>query len=1274
MQITDLVAKTALFQKIHQGIQPGAHQLLTGISGSAKTVLLATLQQNLNHPKLVVADNLFHMQELASDLENLLPESRVLQFPVEESLAMEIATSSPNYRLQRVQAMNALLNDESAIIVTATGGLRRPLVSPAVFKKARLQFKVSGEVDLEATVQKLATMGYRREKMVMAPGDFAVRGSILDIYALNTDNPVRIDLFDTEIDSLRYFEANSQRSIKNIQVVEILPATDLIVDPDDLARVQKQMQQEWDANMKAAQDDEDQRQIENHFRPLLDGLEHGNLANGLLTYSDLLYPDPASLLDYLPKEGNVVVDDLARIKEANQNLLVDEEQWLKERMSYHHRQAMASLGNDAAQLIQQDQHAQLYLALFKKGMGQVRFQQLIEFTSRPMQQFFGQMELLKSELQRFWDQGETVIIMTKSDERRASVAKTLDEFNVDAVETTMDDLQLHHIQLVAASLNNGFEMPAAGLVVITEAEMFKQVKKRRPRAQKLANAERIKNYTDLKPGDYVVHVNHGIGIFTGIKTMTVDGVHQDYMVINYRDHAQIFVPVTQLNLVQKYVSSESTKPHINKLGGNEWAKTKRRVAQKVEDIAGDLVDLYAKRKTAKGFAFPKDDYLQEKFDNEFPYTETKDQLRSIQEVKTDMETPKPMDRLLVGDVGYGKTEVALRAIFKAVTGGKQVAFLVPTTILAQQHYDTMRERFEGFPIKIEMMSRFRTPKQMKAIEKGLADGSIDVVVGTHRLLSKDVHFKDLGLLIVDEEQRFGVKHKEKLKQMKSNVDVLTLTATPIPRTLHMSMLGVRDLSVLETPPVGRFPIQTYVLEQNWSAIRDGILREMKRGGQVYYLHNRVNDIERIVHEIETLVPEARVGYIHGQMTEAQLEGVLYDFIRGEYDVLVTTSIIETGVDIPNVNTLFVENADRMGLAQLYQIRGRIGRSNRVAYAYFMYQPNKVLTEPGEKRLAAIRDFTELGSGFKIAMRDLAIRGAGNLLGKQQHGFIDSVGYDLYSDMLADAVAKKQGKQPTQTTNAEIDVAVEAYLPNDYVADQRQKIELYKQIRQAQDKDELLDIQGDLIDRFGDYGQPVANLLLIGELKMAADQAMLTRIKQKQGEIHLTFAKDADQYLQAAQIIKAAADTKFKFTLGQNDRGQVTVRLIIQPKMTQQDWLHQLLQLVNDLADLVQAAQDQRQKKWGIKMRLDKFLKVSRIIKRRSIAKKIADQGRILINDKVAKSSSDVRVGDTLTIKFGNKTEKVRVNQIIETTKKAEAEDMYEILDISYAENFDEDLS
>lgn len=1168
MRLTALLKDTPLFKKIMTAAAPGKKELVTGLSGSAQTLFLATALETLQHPILLVVDSLEHMQELAHDLENLLDSDQVFQFPVEESVAMELATSSPNFRLQRVQALNALQTDQPAVIVTATAGLRRKLIAPKDFAKAQLTLKVGSELDPQKVAVKLSSMGYRRAKLVGAPGDFAIRGSIVDIYALNTNHPVRIDLFDTEIDSLRFFDANSQRSLKNIQSVDILPATDLLLAQGEEARVQKELTTDFHKLTKQAKDETDTRQIQNHFRPLLAGLTQGWVEAGLLTYSDLLYPKPSSLLDYLGDDGLVVINDRTRIDDSNQRLAADEQAWVDERIKYHHRMHAGELGQDALDLLKKDRHAQILLALFKKGMGAKRLTAINEMTSRPMQHFFSQMELLKSELVRWQAQGETVVILTASDERREQVAKTLDEFKVRALESRLDDLQEHQVQLVAASLHNGFELPAANLVVITEAEMFRQVKKRKLRPQKLANAERIKNYTDLKPGDYVVHVNHGIGLFAGIKTMTVDGIHQDYMVIDYRDHAQIFVPVTQLNLVQKYVSSEDRTPHINKLGGNEWAKTKRRVAQKVEDIAGDLVDLYAKRQTEKGFAFPKDDYLQEKFDREFPYTETKDQLRSIKEVKEDMESDQPMDRLLVGDVGFGKTEVALRAIFKAVTGGKQVAFLVPTTILAQQHFDTMQERFEGFPIKIEMMSRFRTAKQLKEIDKGLADGSIDVVVGTHRILSKDVHFKDLGLLIVDEEQRFGVKHKERLKKLQSNVDVLTLTATPIPRTLHMSMLGVRDLSILETPPSGRFPIQTYVLEQNAAAIRDGIRRELQRGGQVYYLHNRVNDIERVVNNIQQLVPEARVGYVHGKMTEEQLESVMYDFIRGDYDVLVTTSIIETGVDIPNVNTLFVENADKMGLAQLYQIRGRIGRSTRVAYAYFMYQPNKVLTEPGEKRLAAIRDFTELGSGFKIAMRDLSIRGAGNLLGKQQHGFIDSVGYDLYSDMLADAVAKQQGKQQATHSNAEVDLSVEAYLPSDYIEDQRQKIELYKTIRKARDDNEMLEIQGDLMDRFGDYPQAVANLLTVGQLKLHADQALLEEVKQKDDNIYLTFNSQASGLIKGVDLLKTIASTNFKASLGEDD-GKLSVRLIIQPKTSQQTWLHDLLTLVTKWDEMVQ---------------------------------------------------------------------------------------------------------
>ena len=641
------------------------------------------------------------------------------------------------------------------------------------------------------------------------------------------------------------------------------------------------------------------------------------------------------------------------------------------------------------------------------------------------------------------------------------------------------------------------------------------------------------------------------------------------MTLLYKDDAKLFIPVSQIDRIQKYVSSEAKQPQIASLTSDKWRKTKSRVARKIEDIADELVELYAKRESEQGYAFSKDDSYQKEFEDAFPYTETPDQLRSSQEIKRDMEMTKPMDRLLIGDVGFGKTEVALRAAFKAIQDGKQVAFLAPTTVLVQQHYETILNRFDGFPVSVGILSRFSSPTEVKQTLQDLRLGLIDIIVGTHRLLSKDVKFADLGLLIIDEEQRFGVKHKERLKELKASVDVLTLTATPIPRTLNLSMLGVRDLSVIETAPLNRYPIQTYVLEQNFGVIIDGIKRELARGGQVFYLHNRVEDIESVANEIRALVADARVAYIHGQMTESQLERVLMDFIAGEYDVLVTTTIIETGVDIPNANTLFVENADKMGLAQLYQLRGRVGRSNRIAYAYFMYQPDKVLTETGEKRLEAIKDFTELGSGFKIAMRDLAIRGAGNILGKQQHGFIDSVGYDLYTQMLNTAIAKKQGKKVQAKTDAEINLEIEAYLPTEYIEDARQKIEIYKRIGQFENLEQYREVQTDLIDRFGDYPQEVANLLEIGLLKMYADLALIEKIKQIGNKVTVLLAEKFVKQVPVQALLKVLAQTKLVTKLVPK-KEQVQIEWVLQPTVDTAQELSQLKELAQLLGKELQA--------------------------------------------------------------------------------------------------------
>ncbi|MDN6128795.1 MAG: transcription-repair coupling factor, partial [Tetragenococcus halophilus] len=763
-------------------------------------------------------------------------------------------------------------------------------------------------------------------------------------------------------------------------------------------------------------------------------------------------------------------------------------------------------------------------------------------------------------------QNQTVVFLVSDEQRAQKLAQDFRDYEIYAVETQPDELLLQGTQIVQGSLQSGFELPQDQLVVVTEKEIFQKVKKKRAKKQTLSNAERLKSYNELNPGDYVVHANHGIGKYLGIETLEVDGIHQDYMTILYQNDDKLFIPVSQLNLIQKYVASENASPKINKLGGSSWEKTKQKVSNQIEDIADDLIQLYAQREAEKGYAFAPDDAYQKEFEDAFAYTETDDQLRSAEEIKRDMEKEKSMDRLLVGDVGFGKTEVALRAAFKAIKESKQVAILVPTTILAQQHYETMIDRFAGFPVNVGLLSRFRTKKQQDETIRQLNTGQVDIVVGTHRLLSKDVQFSDLGLLVIDEEQRFGVKHKERLKQLRAQVDVLTLTATPIPRTLHMSMLGVRDLSVIETPPENRYPIQTYVMEANPGAIREAIQREIARGGQVFYLYNRVESIERKVDEIHQLVPDARIGYAHGQMTEIQLENTLFDFINGQYDVLITTTIIETGVDIPNANTLFVENADYMGLSTLYQLRGRVGRTNRVAYAYFMYEPQKILNEVSEKRLQAIKDFTELGSGFKIAMRDLSIRGAGNLLGAQQHGFINSVGFDMYTQMLEEAVTRKQGKNTQmQKTAAEIDLAIDAYIPADYIADERQKIEIYKRVRELDSTDSLDELQDDLLDRFGEFPDEVAHLLAIGEMKMNADRALVEKITKIDQTLVVSLSKIGTNKFSVEQLFSALSSTKLKATMGV-EKEQMQIKLTIPAQTQEMVWIQELQSFIKALRE------------------------------------------------------------------------------------------------------------
>ncbi|ALS02802.1 transcription-repair coupling factor [Enterococcus silesiacus] len=1157
MNIIERIGASELARDWQMQLTGNTRQLITGLAGSAKTLVMTSGFKQKNKKVIVAVPNLYYGNQLVEDFRNILSDEEVYLFPVDEVLSAEMAFSSPEARAERVAALNFLLTDQAGIVVVPVAGLRKYLPSKQTWEQAQLHWELGGEIELDTLAQQLVLMGYERESLVGKPGDFSIRGSIVDVYPLNSDYPVRAELFDIEIDSLRYFEADTQRSVGNIESVTLSPMTDLVFSKEDLAYGEKQLASALEKRVAIAKDATEKEFLQDYFGQLATAWSQGIPTDTAHYYTDLLYETKTTLLDYLSEDSLIFVDDYARILEAEREIIREENEWQVLKLEEMRVFPEQSFGIEFHEQVRKMTFATTFFSLFQKGMGNLRFQAVHNFQYRSMQQFFGQMPLLKTEMDRWQKQDQTVVVFVPTKERSQKVEELFRDFDISSVTASADKIIEGKIQIVEGSLQSGFELPVEKIVAITEKEIFHTTTKKRARRQTVSNAERLKSYSDLKNGDYVVHANHGIGKYIGMQTLEVDGVHQDYITILYQNDDKLFIPVTQLNLIQKFVASEAKSPKVNKLGGSEWSKTKRKVTSKIEDIADDLIQLYASRESEKGYAFPPDDAYQKEFEDAFPYSETDDQLRSTAEIKHDMEKTRPMDRLLVGDVGYGKTEVALRAAFKAINNNKQVAFLVPTTILAQQHYETMLDRFEGFPVEVGLLSRFRTKKQQSETIEKIKHGQVDIVVGTHRLLSQDVKFSDLGLLVIDEEQRFGVKHKERLKQLRAQVDVLTLTATPIPRTLHMSMLGVRDLSVIETPPENRYPIQTYVMENNPGAIREAIEREMARDGQVFYLYNRVDTIEQKVEEIQVLVPNARIAYAHGQMTEVQLENTLFDFIERQYDVLVTTTIIETGVDIPNANTLFVENADYMGLSTLYQLRGRVGRSNRVAYAYFMYEQQKILNEVSEKRLEAIKDFTELGSGFKIAMRDLSIRGAGNLLGAQQHGFIDSVGFDMYSQMLSEAVARKQGKNiQDQKTSVEIDLGIDAYLPTSYISDERQKIEIYKRIRQLENMDMYDELEADLLDRFGEYPDEVAHLLTTGQIKMDGDRALIETIRKRQQEITFTLSKIGTKTYNVEQIFEALSQTQLKADLAV-DNEKMSVRLKVPKDMKEAIWLQEV---------------------------------------------------------------------------------------------------------------------
>lgn len=1125
--LLDLFSENDQVKKWHQSLTDKKRQLILGLSTSTKALTIASSLEK--EDKVVLLTSTYGEAEgLVSDLISILGEELVYPFLVDDSPMVEFFMSSQEKIISRVEALRFLTDSsKKGILVCNIAASRLILPSPNVFKDSIVKISVGEECDQHALIHQLKEIGYRKVTQVQTQGEFSLRGDILDIFEISQLEPCRIEFFGDEIDGIRSFEVETQLSKENQPELTIFPASDMLLREKDYQRGQLALEKQISKTLSPI--------LKSYLEEIFSSFHQKQIHSDSRKFLSLCYDKTWTVFDYIEKDTPIFFDDYQKL--MNQYEIFERElaQYFTEELQNGKAVSEMQYFADTEQIYKK-QNPVTFFSNLQKGLGNLKFDQIYQFNQYPMQEFFNQFSFLKEEIERYKKMDYTIILQSSNSMGSKTLEDVLEEYQIKLDSRDKSSICKESVNLIEGNLRHGFHFVDEKILLITEHEIFQKKLKRRFRRQHVSNAERLKDYNELEKGDYVVHHIHGIGQYLGIETIEIKGIHRDYVSVQYQNGDQISIPVEQIHLLSKYVSSDGKAPKLNKLNDGHFKKAKQKVKNQVEDIADDLIKLYSERSQLKGFAFSADDEDQHAFDDAFPYVETDDQLRSIEEIKRDMQTSQPMDRLLVGDVGFGKTEVAMRAAFKAVNDHKQVVVLVPTTVLAQQHYTNFKERFQNFAVNIDVLSRFRSKKEQTETLEKLKKGQVDILIGTHRVLSKDVVFSDLGLMIIDEEQRFGVKHKETLKELKKQVDVLTLTATPIPRTLHMSMLGIRDLSVIETPPTNRYPVQTYVLEKNDSVIRNAVLREMERGGQVYYLYNKVDTIDQKVSELQDLIPEASIGYVHGQMSEIQLENTLLDFIEGQYDILVTTTIIETGVDIPNANTLFIENADHMGLSTLYQLRGRVGRSNRIAYAYLMYRPEKSISEVSEKRLEAIKGFTELGSGFKIAMRDLSIRGAGNLLGKSQSGFIDSVGFELYSQLLEEAIAKRNGNANTNTRikgNAELILQIDAYLPDTYISDQRHKIEIYKKIRQIDNRVNYEELQEELIDRFGEYPDVVAYLLEIGLVKSYLDKIFIQRVERKDNKITIQFEKVTQRLFLAQDYFKALSATNLKAAITEN---------------------------------------------------------------------------------------------------------------------------------------------
>lgn len=1104
-------------------VKDRASVALSGCVDSQKLHMIYGIGEEFRY-KLIVTFSDLRAKELYEDYK--FYDRNVMLYPAKDLIFFQADIHGNQLTMERIRCLRRLMEGSPTTVITTYDALMAPQPPIDAWKKHIIHLDKRSSIDESELAARLVELGYEKNYQVEAPGQFSIRGGIVDIFDLTEENPYRIELWGEDVESIRSFDILSQRSIEQLESVTIYPATELILSEYELRDGLKKIQEECKkhtAKLRKEMKTEEAHRIETQVKELVEQLLELGLSRNtvnLESYIRYFYTELSTLLDCLSDDAEIAgrqgascvfIEEPLRVKEHVSAVELEFRESMMHRLEKGYilpgqMDILYSAEKTAARITK---GRVVTLSMMDGRNPLFKVDRKFDVQTRSLSSYNNSFEALVKDLAGYKKGGYRILLLSGSRTRAKRLAEDLREQEISAfyTEDPMREVQPGEVMTYYGRVLKGFEYPLLKFIVISESDIFGAEKKKK--RKKLYQGQKINDFNELKVGDYVVHESHGLGIYQGIEKVEVDKIVKDYMKISYRDGGILYVLATGLDVIQKYASAESgSKPKLNKLGTQEWSKTKSKVRTAVDEVAQDLVELYAVRQQSQGFKYGPDTVWQREFEEMFPFEETEDQVNAIAATKEDMESSKIMDRLICGDVGYGKTEIAIRAAFKAVQEGKQVVYLVPTTILAQQHYNTFVQRMKEFPVRIDLLSRFRTTAEQKKTVADLKKGMVDIVIGTHRVLSADVQYKDLGLLIIDEEQRFGVAHKEKIKKMKENVDVLTLTATPIPRTLHMSLIGIRDMSVLEEAPGDRQPIQTFVCEYNEELVREAIDRELSREGQVYYVYNRVNNIADISAAIQKLVPEATVAFAHGQMKESELERIMYDFIDGEIDVLVSTTIIETGLDISNVNTMIIHDSDQMGLSQLYQLRGRVGRSNRTAYAFLMYKRDKMLREVAEKRLEAIKEFTDLGSGFKIAMRDLEIRGAGNLLGARQHGHMQAVGYDLYCKMLNEAVKSLKGISTIEDFNTSIDLEADAYIPPSYIVNEVQKLDIYKRIAGIENEKECDDMREELLDRFGEIPKSAENLLRIALIRSHAHKLYMPEVKGKDGSIRFLLRTDA----------------------------------------------------------------------------------------------------------------------------------------------------------------------